>query len=405
MPAYEKFYSRLASGMQASDIREILKVIERGGVISLAGGLPDPSTFPREEIAEIASYVVREYGEKALQYSPTRGVSLFLQALRDFAAKMGVKVASGDGLMATVGSQEALYILGLATLDPGDYVITEEPAYLGMVQAFKALGARFITVPIDEYGMRTELLEDTVKKALSEGKRVKMIYTVPTCHNPAGTTMPDERRKVLLEVAEKYDLLVVEDDPYSFITFEKVEATPLKTLDKDGRVIYMSTFSKILAPGLRLGWVAGPEPIIAKMELVKQAVNLHTSTLSQFIAAEAIRRGVIDRHLPRIREIYRVKRDAMLEALEEYMPEGVKWTRPVGGLFVWTWFPEGVNTRRLFQIALSKGVAFVPGAAFYPNGGGENTARLNYSYPSVEELREGVRRLAEALREYLSGGG
>ena len=404
MVNYARFFSSLSASMKASDIRELLKIVERGDVISLAGGLPDPSTFPKQEIAAIARDVVEQFGEKALQYSPTRGVNYFLEALRGFAERHGIRVSSEDGLMATVGSQQALYLIGQALLDPGDIVVTEEPAYLGAIQAFKTVGARFLTVPIDENGLRTDALEEVLRKTHMEGlgARLKIIYTVATCNNPAGTTLPRERRKHLLELAERYDLLVVEDDPYRFITFEPIEVEPIKTLDTYGRTIYMSSFSKILAPGLRLGWLAGPEPVVNKLELVKQAIDLHTPSLSQYIAAEAIRRGVIDSHIPLIRRVYREKRDVMLGALSDYMPEGVRWTKPIGGMFVWTWFPEKVNSRRLLRKAIEKGVVFVPGDAFYPNGGGENTARLNFSYPSPSELREGVRRLAEALREYMA---
>ncbi len=401
MVRYNKFYSSIASSLRASDIRELLKLVEKGDIISLAGGLPDPQTFPREELADIARQVIINFGEKALQYAPTRGVSYFLEAVREFAVRHGIKVTDDDGIIATVGSQQSLYLIGKALLDKGDIVITEEPAYLGAVQAFKAVGARFATVPIDENGMRTDKLEEVLASLRREGliNKVKFIYTVATCHNPAGTTMPNDRRRQLLELAEQYDLLVVEDDPYRFIMFEEAEATPIKTIDNSGRTIYLSSFSKILAPGLRLGWAVGPDPIIGKLELLKQPIDLHTPSLPQFIAAEAIKRGVIDRHLPRIRAIYREKRDAMLSALEEHMPESVKWTKPVGGMFVWVWFPEGVNTRELFKKALEKKVAFVPGDAFFPNGGGENTARLNFSYPPPEKLKEGVKRLAEAYKE------
>ncbi len=402
MTGYDRFFSNLASSMRASDIRELLKLVEKGDVISLAGGLPDPRSFPREAIAEIAGYVVKEYGEKALQYSPTRGVAFFLNAVRDFAKRHGIEVRDGDGLMATVGSQQGLYLIGRTLLDPGDIVVTEEPAYLGAIQAFRVAGARFLTVPIDGQGLRTDLLEERLRSLPEEEKKkLKIVYTVATCNNPSGTTLPLERRRHLLEIAEEFDLLIVEDDPYRFITFAESEATPIKSLDKAGRVIYMSSFSKILAPGLRLGWLAAPEPIVTKLELVKQSIDLHTPSLTQYIAAEALTRGVVDQHLPRIRRLYREKRDAMLAALEEYMPQGVKWTKPIGGFFVWTWFPANINSRQLLARAIEKGVAFVPGDAFYPNGGGENTARLNFSYPSPEEIREGVRRLAEALRDML----
>lgn len=401
MVKYDRFYSSIASSLRASDIRELLKLVEKSDVISLAGGLPDPQTFPREELANIARQVIINFGEKALQYAPTRGVSYFLEAVREFAVRHGIKVTDDDGIIATVGSQQSLYLIGRALLDRGDIVVTEEPAYLGAVQALKAIGARFATVPIDENGMKTDKLEEVLANLKGEGliEKVKFIYTVATCHNPAGTTMPNDRRRHLLELAEQYDLLIVEDDPYRFIMFEESEATPIKTIDNSGRTIYLSSFSKILAPGLRLGWAVGPESIIGKLELMKQPIDLHTPSLPQFIAAEAIKRGIIDRHLPRIKAVYKEKRDTMLYALEEYMPEGVKWTRPIGGMFVWVWFPEKVNTRELFKKALEKKVAFVPGDAFFPNGGGENTARLNFSYPPPDKLREGIKRLAEAYKE------
>jgi len=400
VPDYHRFFSSLAAGMRASDIRELLKLAEKGDVISLAGGLPDPRSFPRDAIAEIAGHVVNVYGEKALQYSPTRGVAYFLDAVRGFAGRHGIAVRSDDGLMATVGSQQGLYLVGRALLDPGDIVVTEEPAYLGAIQAFRVTGARFLTVPIDGEGLRTDVLEETLRKLdKGERRRLKLLYTVATCNNPAGTTLPLERRRHLLEIAEEYDLLIVEDDPYRFITFGEAETTPIKSLDEAGRVIYMSSFSKILAPGLRLGWLAAPEPIVAKLELVKQSIDLHTPSLTQYIAAEALNRGIVDEHLPRIRSLYREKRDTMLEALSEYMPDGVEWTKPIGGFFVWMWLPRDVNARRLLERAIERGVAFVPGDAFYPNGGGENTARLNFSYPPADAIREGVRRLAQAIRE------
>ncbi len=401
---YSKFFSERMLVMRASDIRELLKIVEaRKEIISLAGGLPDPQTFPRNEIGEAALQVIMEMGNKALQYSPTRGTAYFLTALSKFLQRNGIAVRDWDGLIATVGSQQALYLIAKAIIDPGDYVVTEEPAYLGAINAFKQYGARFITVPLDEHGMRTDLLEEVLKKETSNGKKIKLIYSVPTCHNPAGSTMPDDRRKHMLELASKYDLLVVEDDPYSFITFSDEKFTPLKTLDKEGRVIYTGSMSKIMAPGLRLGWVLAHDEIVSKLELAKQAIDLHTPTLTQYIAARLLETGVLEKRFPYLRKLYKEKRDAMLEALEENMPEGSKWTRPVGGMFVFVWLPEVINTRKLLEIALEKGVAFVPGDSFYPNGGGYNTMRLNFSFPPPDIIREGVRRIGEAIRELLSG--
>ncbi len=398
---YTRFISSHAGALRASEIRELLKLTQGRNIISLAGGLPDPKLFPREEMAEIARRVILELGDKALQYSPTKGVPDFLEAVKRFLQRHNVAVRGDDDVIATVGSQQALYLIAKVLIDPGDYVVVEAPSYLGALNAFRHYNARFLTVRLDENGMDTHDLERVLREAEAKKLRVKMVYTVPTCHNPAGTTMPDDRRRHLLELAERYDLLVVEDDPYSFITFEDVSFTPLKTLDRSGRVIYTSTVSKILAPGLRLGWILAHSELVARFELAKQAIDLHTPTLNQYVAARLLDTGVVEKRFDLLKQVYRAKRDAMLEALEAYMPEGTRWTRPIGGLFVWVWMPEKINTRKLLEKAIEKGVAFVPGDAFYANGGGYNTMRLNFSYPTVDEIREGVRRIAEAARELL----
>ena len=401
MKDYTRFLSGRADAFESSEVREILKLLEKPGIISLAGGLPDPSLFPKEELAEIARQVILEKGAEVLQYAPTRGVKPFLDAVKRFMERHGVRVYEYDSIIATVGSQEALFLVASSIIEPGDTVIVEKPTYLAAIQVLKGLGARFEGVGIDEDGMRTDELESLLRRLRSEGRRVKLVYLVPTCQNPAGTTMSEERRKHLLELASQYDFLVVEDDPYGLIRFEERSVTPLKTLDREGRVIYLGSLSKVLSPGLRLGWAAGPEELIAVMEKLKQAINLHTSTLSQYIAARALDAGIVEKRLPLIRETYRRKRDVMLEALEEYFPRSARWTRPIGGLFIFVWLPERIDTKALLPKAIERGVAYVPGSAFYIDGGGRNTLRLNYSYPSVEEIREGVRRLGELLREEL----
>ncbi len=394
-----RFLAKRVASMKASEIRELLKLTEGKDVISLAGGLPDPATFPREELAEIAREVILEHGDRALQYSPTPGVTMFRRVLMGFLSQYNVRVDPDDSVIVTTGSQEALYLIGKTMIDPGDYVLTESPTYLAALNVFRQFGANFISAPVDEDGMRVDILEERLRKAVAEGKQVKLIYTVPTCQNPSGVTMSMERRRHLLELAEKYDLMVVEDDPYSYFTFEPVEAVPLKTLDKSGRVIYLGTLSKILAPGLRVGWALAPNWVVTSLELAKQAVDLHSSTLSQYIAAEAIRRGIVEKTVEKARSIYKVKRDTMLEALEEYFPEGSRWTRPVGGLFIFAYAPEGVDTKQLLAEAIERGVAYVPGSSFFPEGGGENSMRLNFSYPTVTQIREGIRRLGLLLRE------
>lgn len=394
-----RFLAKRVASMKASEIRELLKLTEGKDVISLAGGLPDPATFPREELAEIAREVILEHGDRALQYSPTPGVTMFRRVLTGFLSRYNVRVDPDDSIIVTTGSQEALYLIGKTMIDPGDYVLTESPTYLAALNVFRQFGANFISAPVDEDGMKVEVLEERLRKAIAEGKQVKLIYTVPTCQNPSGVTMSMERRRHLLELAEEYDLMIVEDDPYSYFTFEPVEAVPLKTLDKSGRVIYLGTLSKILAPGLRVGWALAPSWVVTSLELAKQAVDLHSSTLSQYIAAEAIRRGIVEKTVEKARSIYKVKRDTMLEALEEYFPEGSRWTRPVGGLFIFAYAPEGIDTKQLLAEAIERGVAYVPGSSFFPEGGGENSMRLNFSYPTITQIREGIRRLGLLLRE------
>ncbi len=394
-----RFLAKRVASMKASEIRELLKLTEGKDVISLAGGLPDPATFPREELAEIAREVILEHGDRALQYSPTPGVTMFRRVLTGFLSRYNVRVDPDDSVIVTTGSQEALYLIGKTMIDPGDYVLTESPTYLAALNVFRQFGANFISAPVDEDGMKVDILEERLRKAVAEGKRVKLIYTVPTCQNPSGVTMSMERRRHLLELAEEYDLMIVEDDPYSYFTFEPVEAVPLKTLDESGRVIYLGTLSKILAPGLRVGWALAPNWVVTSLELAKQAVDLHSSTLSQYIAAEAIRRGIVEKTVEKARSIYKVKRDTMLEALEEYFPEGSRWTRPVGGLFIFAYAPEGIDTKQLLAEAIERGVAYVPGSSFFPEGGGENSMRLNFSYPTVTQIREGIRRLGLLLRE------
>ncbi|MCE4612006.1 MAG: PLP-dependent aminotransferase family protein, partial [Desulfurococcales archaeon] len=316
---YSRFFSSIFDALRASDVRELLKLTERKRIISFAGGLPDPRVFPKDELAEIARQVVEERGEQALQYSPTPGVSEFREELVGFLSRMGVRFREWDEVIVTTGSQEALYLAALSLIDPGDTVFMEEPGYLAAINLFRALRARVVPVPVDGDGMVVEELEERVRRAVSSGERVKLVYVNPTSNNPNGTTMPDERRKALLEVASRYDLLVVEDDPYSYFTFDDaVRFTHIKSMDSEGRVIYLGTFSKILVPGLRLGWAVAPGEVARRIELLKQIVDLHSSTLSQYIALEAIRRGVVKKVIDRAKKVYRRKRDLMLDALEKH---------------------------------------------------------------------------------------
>ena len=379
----------------------LLKLTEGRKIISLAGGLPDPKVFPKEELAQIAYDVIRESGDKALQYSPTIGVTEFREELLKFLEKKGVKINSDDDIIITTGSQQALDLMSRILLQKDDEIIVELPTYLAALNAFRLSKPSITAIPIDEDGMKTDILREELKRLKWLGRKIKFIYTIPVAHNPAGVTMSLERKKELLELASEYDLIIVEDDPYSYFIYDEgVDVTPLKTLDKEGRVIYMSTFSKILSPGLRIGWVVANKHVVDFMERAKQTADLHTPTLTQFIALEAIRRGVVDESIDKAKILYRAKRDAMIEALDTYMYKEAWWPRPVGGLFVMVFLPSyDIDTKKMLMEAIDAGVAYVPGASFFANGMGWNTMRLNFSYPSPEEIKEGVRIIADLVKE------
>ncbi len=402
MDHYEKFYSRVAKSIQASEIRELLAIIkQRQDVISLAGGVPDPRTFPIDYLAKITYDIIKNKGAYALQYSETKGILEVREMLSEFLYKARGIVVDAENVIITTGSQQGLDLIARALIDPGDVVITENPSYLAALGAFKIRGAELVGIKIDKNGMRTDILEDTVKKLVKEGKKIKFIYTIPVAQNPAGTTMPPERKKHLIEIANKYDILVVEDDPYSYFVFDDtVDVRPVKTWDTEDRVIYMSTISKILAPGLRIGWIAAPKMLTRKLELVKQYMDLHTPTLNQYIVAEAIRSGFILEHANKIAPIYKEKRDAMLKAIKDYFPENVWFTEPVGGFFVFVYVNKpGFDTKKLMKVALDKyKVAYVPGKSFHTDGSGANSMRLSFSFPPPEVIVEGIRRLAEMIK-------
>jgi len=382
--------------MRASEIRELLKWITED-VISFGGGLPDPSIFPSSEIADIVKDILASKPDKALQYGTTEGLIELRREISRFMEGRGVR-CSAENILITVGSQEALDLIGRVLIDAGDYIVTESPTYLAALQAFRVYGPRIVGIPIDDGGILVDKLEAQIKSMRDSRDKLKLIYVIPTGHNPTGITMSIERRKQLMELASRHDLLIVEDDPYSYLTFIGEPPPSLKSMDNEGRVIYVSTFSKLIAPGLRLGWVVANEELIHWLTLAKQAVDLHTPTLTQYIAHEMLRRGLVERNVPRIRELYRGKRELMLEALEASMPHGVTWTKPTAGMFIWLTVP-GVDTEELLEIAIRKyRVAYVPGRSFYPDGDVRNNMRLNFTYPTQSQIREGISRLAEAIR-------
>jgi 2-aminoadipate transaminase len=404
MPDYTKYYSRLAQSIKASEVRELLAVISRRReVISLAGGIPDPEIFPKKQLAEIASYVIREYGDIALQYSETKGVPLVRETICDFLQKRkGIRCIEEDVLI-TSGSQMALDLIARVLIDPGDVVITENPTYLAAIGAFKNAGASFIGIPIDDRGMKTEILEEKLRSMSDEERRrAKFIYTIPIAQNPAGVSMSRDRKKHLLEIASMYDLLIVEDDPYSFLVFEEgVDRSTIKSMDSEERVIYLGTVSKILAPGLRIGWIVGHSDVVRKVELLKQYTDLHTSTLTQLITAEAIKRGVVDEVISQAVPRYRAKRDTMLKAIRDYFPDYTWYSKPIGGMFVFTYvFKDEFDAGKLLPKAIDEyKVAYVPGGSFHVDGTGKNSMRLNFSYPTHEQIEMGIERISRLIKE------
>jgi 2-aminoadipate transaminase len=402
MVSPETFFAERTSLLKASDIRRLLKWVAEGGIISFGGGMPSPSTFPRQQIIDIITEGISEHGDKLLQYGTTQGLKELRSELRNFMEWRGINVSSIDNILILSGSQQGLDMFGKVFIDEGDVVLMELPTYLAAINTFKHYDPKFVGLRMDDNGIIMDSLEVILKELKSKSKKVKFLYTVPTCQNPAGVTLSMERRKHLLELAAEYDFLVIEDDPYSSILYEPIAVAPLKSMDAEGRVIHLSTFSKILCPGLRLGWIVADDRFIEKLVLAKQGMDLCTSPLLQYIAYGALKRKVIQENLPELCALYKTKRDKMLEAMETYFPEGCKWTRPVGGLFIFAWVPERVNTKKLIQDCIKKyKVAYVPGQSFFVDGSGTNTMRLNFSYPTMDEIEEGIKRLGHAIKERL----
>jgi 2-aminoadipate transaminase len=388
-----------ASQITSSAIRDLLKVTELPEVISFAGGLPAPECFPTEELTAAAERVLVEQPLAALQYGPTEGY----RPLREFVAhhmrRLGVAVPL-EQVLITSGSQQALDLLGKLLIDPGATVAVENPTYLGALQAWQSYQPSYLALPMDDEGLDVAALES----ALAGGARPRFLYVVSSFQNPTGVTLSHARRRALIELAARHELPIVEDDPYGELYYDGTRPSPLAALDVElhgslRHVVYLSTFSKTLAPGLRVGWAAAPAPLIAKLAQAKQGVDLHSGALAQATAFYACRDGLLGRHVPTIRRTYHARRDAMLAALEQHMPDGVSWTRPSGGMFIWLTLPPGCDATELLRVSLEQNVAFVPGTSFHPNGGGANTLRLNFSHSAPARIAEGVARLGRAVTE------
>jgi len=396
LPLTPIMYSARAQKMRASEIRELLKLTESEDIISFGGGMPDPTLFPKNEFAEIAKDVVRN--EKALQYSPTDGIKPFRETVSRLLRKKGLRITYEDVLITT-GSQQALDLISKVYLDPGDVVVSESPSYLSAIGAFKSYEADLIGIEMDEDGMDMDKLRNYLDE---KDSRCKFIYTIPTYQNPSGITMSYEKRKELLEIAREYNKPIIEDDPYGELAYEGEMAKPIKSLPNSDLVAYLGTGSKILAPSLRVAWIVGPDELLKKCSMGKQSADLCTSALTQSLAKEFIDRGFLAPHLEKLKRVYREKRDAILEAMEKYFPSTVTWTHPNGGLFIWATLPKGMNTSEMLPRALEKGIAYVPGRAFHPDGSGENTLRINFSFSTLEEIDKGVKRLGELIKEAMA---
>ena len=388
-----KFANRIDS-LRASDIREILKITQRAEVISFAGGLPAPELFPVEEIKEISRLLMEESGRVALQYSTTEGYEPLRQKI---AARIGRKFqtqASAEEVMITSGSQQALDFTGKLFLDAGDVVLCESPTYLAAISAFRAYQPEFIDVPTDDDGMIIEELE----RILATTDNVKLVYVIPDFQNPTGRTWSLERRRRFIETVSRYGVAVLEDNPYGELRFEGEILPSIKSMDREGLVIGTGTFSKTFCPGMRIGWLVAAPPVIEKYVLIKQGADLCTSLRNQMEIDLFMELFDFEGNLVRLTELYRQRRNSMVAALEAMMPEGVSFTRPQGGLFLWVTLPERIKAIELLKRCLEQNVAFVPGDSFFPNGGVENTLRLNYSNMPEDRIREGVARLAAAIR-------
>ena len=394
-------FSATAQSLSASEIRELLKLLDRPQMISFAGGLPNPAAFPVSELQEVMLHVMQDHAGEALQYGPTEGHFRLRHAI---AAGMGDVYGAPQGvenILITAGSQQGLHLLASLLLDPGDTVLTANPTYLGALLTFRALSARVEGVASDAEGLRVDALNQTLTDLGRHNRRPKFMYLVPTFQNPTGATLSVQRRRQIYEVARQYELLIIEDDPYGLLRYEGDPVLPIKSLDIDQRVAYLGTFSKILVPGFRIGWIAADPALVRKAVLAKQAYDLCASTFGQYCVYEALRNNTLFPHIEQIKLLYRQKRDLMLEALGQRFPAAAVYSRPEGGLFLWVELPEDLDALELLPKAIEHDVAYVTGKPFFTDGTGHNTLRLNFSYAQDSQIVEGVHRLASVIEAEL----
>jgi 2-aminoadipate transaminase len=398
---YAALFAARTRVMKSSAMRDLMALTEREDVISLAGGLPDTSTFPADSYASAMNAVAADSCARALQYGPTEGLSLVKRCVLEVMAAEGLEV-EGDEVLVTTGGQQVIDLVCKTLIDPGDVVVAEAPTYPGAVPTFCAYQADVVQVPIDRDGMRTDQLEAMLDDLDRTGRRPKFIYTVPNFHNPAGVTLSHERRVELIRIASERELLVLEDNPYGLLRYEGSPLPTLRALDGGEFVIYAGTFSKILSPGVRLGWTVAPAPVLEKLNIGKQGSDLCSSSISQYFVGAYFDSGPWEDYVCSLIEIYRRRRDVMLDALAEHFPREADWTHPQGGLFVWVTLPDYIDTTDLLARALQEHVAFVPGRAAYVDGRGGSCLRLNFSGIDEGRIREGIRRLGEVVREQVA---
>jgi 2-aminoadipate transaminase len=397
------FYSKLGKTFKPGVISEVVlaafELMKQGKkIIALSGGSYDPKSFALDEIKTIFSEAPIEAWQEMLQYGSNLGSSDLRVELSKFMKRSGIEADADGEVLVTTGSQQALDILSRLFIDQRDIIVVGSPTYLSALSAFKQFEPELSIVPVDNEGMDTEALEAELKKLKGEGRKPKLLYTVPSFQNPTSVMLSHERRQRMVELAEEYDFLIMEDNPYGYISFEGPMPTPIKTMDDSGRVVYLSTFSKIVSPGLRIGWVAANREFVTKFSVAKGNVDICTDGLSQYVASELLRRNVVDKQIKKIIEIYRRKRDLMLEAMEAHFPEEAKWNDPGGGLFIWVEMPKEVDTSDMLMAAVKRGVTYIPGDNFFVDPSIRNYIRLNYSFPAEDDIVEGIKVLGEMLK-------
>jgi len=395
--------SETSKSLRRSEIRELLKITRQPGIISFAGGLPYPGLFPTEVMKDVLSTILEREGDLALQYGPTEGDSRLIDFLVKWMRKDEGAEIDKENILIVSGAQQALDLISKVFIDPEDPIIIGLPSYIGALQAFRSIRAKMIGVPVGKQGMDVDKVEEILKKYGKKGEKIKFIYVVPDFQNPSGVTMTLERREKLLELCYEYGTIVIEDSPYRELRFEGESIPMLGAMDKRGYAFSLHTFSKILFPGTRIGWIIANKAIMDKLVMAKQPTDLCSSPFAQSVIYEFCRRGLLKPHIKKIVKVYRKKRDLMLEALEKYMPNeaGINWTHPHGGLFLWVSLPEHLDAEELFPKAVEKKVAYVMGSAFHFDRSGKNTMRLNFSFPSEEQIEEGIKRLADLVVEVL----